>query len=299
MDERDEFSPPIIIAQRIKDQHPVPFSKENTPIFYSNLEEAFATRKENNNFYSFVQTAWQSGNAVDFSSTDTLSLGSSGLLRAEFMEELSRNSNFMLGPGGSRLSDGNYNYLDQVEQEIASFHNAETGLIVASGFEANVAIFTSVPRPGDAIVYDELVHISTHEGMKQSLAMMRAEFRHNDIDHFRETLISVIDSQPQIKRGKRSVIIAVESIYSMDGDICPLEELLQITKSLFPKGNYAFVVDEAHSTGIVGPKGAGLVCELKLEKEMAIVVHTGGKGLASSGGKDTPTSVPADLKLTV
>ena len=180
--------------------------------------------------------------------------------------------------------DGNYAFLETVEDEIACFHGAEEGLFVGSGFEANLAIFAAVPRPGDAIVYDELVHASTHDGMQYSQAVTRLAFRHNDVDSFRDVMLSVYESQPLIRQGKRCVIVAVESFYSMDGDICPLEELVEAAKEIFPSGNAQFLIDEAHSTGVVGPDGAGLVCELGLEKEIAIRLHTFGKALSASGG---------------
>lgn len=256
-------------------------------------------RRTNHTLFSIVQNTWQVGNAVDFCSNDILSLGSSGLLRLEFMQELTRYPEFLPGSGGSRLMDGNYTYLEQVEQEIANFHGAEMGLIVGSGFEANVAIWTAIPRPGDVIVYDALVHASTHEGMSQSLAMKREEFRHNDVESFRSTLLSILDSQPLIKQGKRSVIIAVESVYSMDGDICPLQELVDVAREIFPGGNAQFVVDEAHSTGVIGPKGAGFVCELGLEKEIAVRLHTYGKAMSASGGMVVLISASAKLRLTL
>jgi 8-amino-7-oxononanoate synthase len=103
--------------------------------------------------------------------------------------------------------------------------------------------------PGDAIVYDEAVHASTHEGMKLSLAENRLSFRHNDSDSLREVLSSLKESHTAFASGSFSILIAVESVYSMDGDICPLEELVQVAKELFPLGNAQFIIDEAHSNG--------------------------------------------------
>ena len=71
----------------------------------------------------------------------------------------------------------------------------------------------------------------------------------------------------------------------MDGDFCPLRELVEVAKELFPTGNAQFVVDEAHSTGVIGESGRGLVCALGLEKEIAVRLHTYGKALAATGGK--------------
>lgn len=280
------MSPSGPLLTRLRDQKPDSQTSKNSEVFYRNLEEALDARRASNSFYSIVQNSWRVDNAVDFSSNDILSLGSSGLLREEFLAELSRNPDFCPGSGGSRLMDGNYTYLEETEQEIANFHGAEAGLIMGSGFEANVAIWSAIPRPGDVIIYDALVHASTHEGMDKSLAIERHEFQHNDVESFRETLLSVLDSQPLVRRGKRSVIIAVESVYSMDGDICPLHEFVDIAKEFFPSGNAQFVVDEAHSSGVIGPRGAGLVCELGLEKDIAIVLHTYGKAMSANGGNE-------------
>ncbi len=123
------------------------------------------------------------------------------------------------------------------------------------GYQGNVAIFSAVPRAGDAIVYDELVHASVHDGMAHSVGVTQVAFRHNDVESFRDTLASLKESMPLIGRGTRCVLIALESVYSMDGDICPLRELVEVAKELFPKGNAQFVVDEAHATGIIGDKG--------------------------------------------
>lgn len=81
----------------------------------------------------------------------------------------------------------------------------------------------------------------------------------------------------------------------MDGDICPLLELLEIAREICTKGNFAFIVDEAHATGIIGPKGAGLVSALGVEKDIAVRLHTCGKALASSGGEMINFPDPAPL----
>ncbi|RYC65395.1 hypothetical protein CHU98_g805 [Xylaria longipes] len=160
----------------------------------------------------------------------------SGQIREAFLAELARHPDFNLYSGGVRMLDGNYTYIEQVEREIAQFHGAETALIVGSGFDANGAIFSALPRPGDAIVYDEFLHASTIDGMR-----------------------------------------------CMDGDVCPLRDLVEVAREVCPLGNIEFIVDEAHGTGVLGPKGAGLVVAIGMEKEIAVVLHTCGKGLASSG----------------
>ena len=258
---------------------------KNEPVFYRNLEEAIDVRRKDHALLNLrTNISKEGGDGVDFISNDVLALGTSGQLRAEFMRELERYPNLALGSGSTRMVDGNYEYIEMVEKEIANFHRAETGVIVGSGFNANVAILSAIPRPGDAIVYDDLVHASTHDGMTQSQAVQRVSFRHNDPDALQEVLLSVCDAHPLIKQGKRCILIAVESTYSFDGDTCPLKELIEVAKDVCPLGNAQFIVDEAHSTGVIGPNGSGLVCELGLEKEIAIRLHTFGKALASTGG---------------
>ena len=258
---------------------------KDAPNFYRNLEEALDVRRTDHGMFTRTKSAWKVGQAVDFCSNDLLSLGTTGQMRTAFFEELARHPNFPLYSGGSRLMDGNYDYIEEVEQEIADFHGAESALIVGSGYEANVAIYSAIPRPGDAIVFDELVHASTHDGMIHSLALCKMPFRHNDVDSFRDVLVSVLDSQPAIKQGSRSIIVSVESVYSMDGDICPLQEFFEVAKETCPKGNVVFCVDEAHATGILGPKGAGLVSALGVQSQVAIRLHTCGKAMACTGGK--------------
>ncbi|VUC30986.1 unnamed protein product [Clonostachys rosea] len=257
---------------------------KNASIFERNLEEALDLRRANHGLFApNVINSWKTGQGVDFCSNDILHLGVTGQIREEFEAELARHPGYNVHSGGARLLDGNYEYIQQIEQEIADFHGAESALIVSTGYDANGTIFGALPRPGDAIVYDELIHASIFDGMVHSVAPCKQSFRHNDCDSFREVLTSVIDSQKMIRDGSRCVLVAVESVYSMDGDVCPLRELVDIGKELCPKGNIEFIIDEAHGTGVIGPKGAGLVNALGMEKEIAVRLHTCGKGLASIG----------------
>ncbi|KAK1961596.1 aminotransferase class I and II [Colletotrichum sublineola] len=247
--------------------------------FYRNLEEALDLRRSQHNLITLRKRK----DNIDFSSNDFLSLATSGQLREAFLEELGRFPNFPVGSTGSRLLDGNNDYFEELEAEIAEFHGAERALIVNSGFEGNSAIFSSIPRPGDAIVYDELVHASAHEGMSRCMTEIKKSFRHNDVDSFRDSMEMVLEAHPLIQRGQRSVLVAVETVYSMDGDICPLTEMIEAAKEVLPHGNFQFIVDEAHATGVIGEKGAGLVSALGLQKAVAIRLHTFSKALGASG----------------
>jgi len=258
-------------------------SMKNEPAFYRNLEQALDSRRRSH-FLMGLKPRWDDS-VVDFTTCDILSLSRTGRVREAFLAELARNPEFHLGAAGSRVAYGNSSYLNEVEQEIADYHGAETAYITQTGFMANVGVLSGVPLAGDAIVYDELVHASTHEGMQLSLAMHRIPFRHNDPEALRSALISLKSTEPAFQAGTRSILICVESVYSMEGDICPLQEMVQVVKEEFPLGNAQFLVDEAHGLGVIGKNGEGLVSSLGLEKEIAIRVHVASKSLGSGGGK--------------
>lgn len=227
----------------------------------------------------------QPPNAVDFSSNDFLSLATSQELRDLYLAELNRGPSIArLGSGGSRLLDGNSTYAERLEDDIATFHRAKKGLLCNSGFDANVGLFSCLPQPGDAIVYDEFIHASVHDGMRLSRAGERVAFAHNSASALREVLTSLIDTDNAIEAGKRNVFIAVEAVYSMDGDVAPLNAIVDIIRELLPQGNGHLIVDEAHSNGVLGPRGRGLVCKLGLEDKVSVRLHTFGKALACNGG---------------
>lgn len=255
----------------------------NKPAFYRNLEQALDHRREEQSLFG-LKPRWDES-VADFTTCDFLSLSRSGRVREAFLAELECHPDFDLGAAGSRIQYGNYNYLNEVEKEIAAFHGVETVYITQSGFAANVGVLSGVLLPGDAIVYDELVHASSHEGFHLSLAEHKLPFRHNDPDALREVLARLKNTQADFRSGTRSVLVCVESIYSMDGDICFLEEILQVVKEKFPLGNAQILVDEAHSLGVLGENGRGLVSLLGLEKEIAIRIHVASKALGSVGGK--------------
>ncbi|KAK2871725.1 hypothetical protein FQN49_002896 [Arthroderma sp. PD_2] len=257
-------------------------SLQGASVFERNLEAALDLHRAEGGYFK-IQKGISEPGSIDCSSLDVLSLTSSGTMRQAYLDELSQHPNFKLNDGSSRLMSDSW-YTDEAEREIAKFHGAETALILKSGWDANGAILTAIPRPGDAIVYDELIHASVHEGMNLSLAATKLAFKHNDADSFREVLLTIRESEQLIREGKRCVLVSVESVYSMDGDVVPLREMVQIGKEIFGEGIVQFIIDEAHSTGVIGKGGRGLVNDLGLEKEIAVRMHTYGKALATSGG---------------
>ncbi|GES62965.1 aminotransferase [Aspergillus terreus] len=222
--------------------------------------------------------------SVDFSSNDFLSLSTSPAYRARFLEHLHDAPPLHpFASGGSRLLDGNSAYAEDLEAFIAAFHHAPSGLLFNSGFDANVGVLSCLPQPGDVIVHDELVHASAREGMRLSRAGTQIAFSHSCPASLADVLQSQVETDPAVRDGSRNVFVVVESLYSMDGDVAPLREFVDVVDRVLPRGNGYFIVDEAHATGSFGPRGAGVVQELGLEERMFVRVHTFGKALASHG----------------
>lgn len=194
-----------------------------------------------------------------------------------------------MGSGGSRLLDGNSIYAEELEKYIARFHDAPSGLLFNSGFDANMAVFSCVPQPKDVILYDQHIHASVHEGMRLSRAGKRLSFAHNSIVDLERVLEDVLREDPSLRAGTSSVFVATESLYSMDGDFAPLKEMVEVVERILPRGNGYLIVDEAHSTGLFGPRGGGVVQELGLSSRVFARLHTFGKALSSHGGMFLPS----------
>ncbi|PWY67642.1 PLP-dependent transferase [Aspergillus sclerotioniger CBS 115572] len=220
---------------------------------------------------------------ADFGSNDTLSFSSSGVLRTAFLKELERHPNFTLGSRSTRIFEGTTQYLTDLEEYLAHFHGAESALFFNSGFDANVALWSTVPQPGDVVLYDQYVHASIHEGMRRGRAETQM-FPHNDCAGLQQCLLNLREKHPGIAEGNQTVFIALESVYSMDADSPPIHRMIQLVKEILPRGNAVLSIDEAHSNGLLGPNGSGYACSLGLEKEFALRLHTCGKGLGATGG---------------
>ncbi len=206
---------------------------------------------------------------LDFASNDYLGLAGSELLKDAARDALARD--VPLGSGGSRLLRGNHPEHEALEEEAAEFFGAGAALFMGGGFQANQAIFSTLPAAGDLILHDEMVHASAHEGMRIGRAQARA-FAHNDVADARRVIVDW-----RAGGGSGQIWIAVESVYSMEGDLAPLHDL-----SALAQGHDAvLVVDEAHATGLFGSQGRGLAYGLPGE---VLTLHTCGKALGVCGG---------------
>jgi len=230
----------------------------------------------------------EAGEAVDFSSNDYLSLSSSPDLRTRFLDRLQASPN-IFGAGGSRLLDGGTLEHAQLEERLCTFFGAPGALLYTSGYDANVGLFACIPRAHDIVLYDELIHASVHDGIRASRAFASKAatrtFAHNDVRALGGILARLVGEREDVRAGTANVFVAVESLYSMDGDVAPLAAICETVEKLLPNHNGHVVVDEAHATGVYGPGGRGLVALFGLEDRIAVRLHTFGKALANSGGE--------------
>lgn len=206
----------------------------------------------------------------DFASNDYLGLSGSAEMRAAVADALARG--VAVGAGGSRLLRGNDPEHEALETEAAAFFGSESSLWFSTGFAANSAIFSTLPAGRDLIVHDALIHASAHEGMKLGRAATAAA-AHNDVDAFADAIAAW-----RTGGGKGRVWIAVESLYSMDGDRAPLADLV----ALADREAAFLVIDEAHATGVFGAGGRGLAAGLD-GRENVVTLRTCGKALGCEG----------------
>lgn len=195
----------------------------------------------------------ESQNGIDLISNDYMGLGSHNTSSA------------------SRLLQRDQSEHSKLENRLDELYGKKT-LLMNSGYHANVGALSSLSIPGTLIVSDKLIHASMIDGIRLGNGDT-ARFAHNDMSMLRKIL--------QKKASKyKSVIIAVESVYSMDGDLAPLKDLVEIKKN-YP--NVLLYVDEAHAFGVFGEKGLGLAEELGLLPEIDILIVTLGKAAAGYG----------------
>ncbi len=219
---------------------------------------------------------------IDFSSNDYLALAASPELAGAAAEALARG--VPVGSGGSRLLRGNHPEHEALEAEAAAFFGCERTLWFSSGFAANSALFSTLPQRGDLIIHDELIHASAHEGMRLGRAEHVA-VRHNDANAF-----DLAAAGWRRGGGTGRIWLAVESLYSMDGDRAPLDALAEIAD----RHEAVLLIDEAHATGLFGPDGRGLAAHLD-GRENVIALRTCGKALGTEGALVCAAAVVADF----
>lgn len=211
-------------------------------------------------------------NGVDLTSNDYLGMASHPALRACATQALE--GGLDIGSGGSRLLRGHTPEHENLEVFAAAYFGAPASLFFANGFIANYALLTTLPARGDVIVYDSLVHASMRDGLKACDAKSY-KFAHMDLGALEDSL--------KRHRDKADTLwIAVESVYSMDGDCAPLSEIYDLAV----RYDAMLMIDEAHASGALGEKGRGLAWDIVQAHgyDRIVTLHTCGKAIGVAGG---------------
>ena len=224
-------------------------------VWLSKLKQKLLDREQQNSLRRLEIDTPQ----IDFYSNDYLGLSTMST---------STSFNHSKGSGGSRLIAGNSVLHETLEKELAQFHEAPSALLFNSGFDANLALLSTLPQKGDTIVYDELSHSSIRQGIRLSVANSY-KFKHNDLNALKQRLI----------KGQGQLFIVVESIYSMDGDMANVKKMHQLALEY----NAILIIDEAHSNGILGKRGEGIVSFLQQDTSNVIRMMGFGKAIGRHG----------------
>lgn len=227
--------------------------------------------------------------AGDFFSNDYLSINRFPHVRQAFLDTLA-NEPLLLGATGSRAIAGTTKNHVDLEQYFAKQFECEKAMIFNGGYMANLTFFGYAPQADDVILYDEYIHASMHDGIRISAAKDRAfGFKHNSVVDCERKVRDILRQYPQIANGTATLFLVLESVYSMEGDFAPLEELIEVVERLVPKESAHIVVDEAHSIGLFGKNGKGLIREWNLQRRVHTAIFPLTKAPNFIGGVVTTT----------
>jgi 8-amino-7-oxononanoate synthase len=206
---------------------------------------------------------------INLNSNDYLGLATDPRLKQAVAEAVAETE--AVGGTGSRLLSGNAREWELAEAAFAEFTGAEAALFFGSGYAANTGVLSSLLKPGDTVLSDAQNHASLIDGIRLSGAA-KVIYPHRDLTFLEGALRESASSA-----GAR--IIVTETVFSMEGDIAPLDDLLTLAR----QHGATIVLDEAHAIGVCGPEGRGISAGRLREPEMLAVIHTCGKALASAG----------------
>jgi 8-amino-7-oxononanoate synthase len=172
---------------------------------------------------------------------------------------------------GSRFANGTIDLHEQLEATLARFVGKDAAQVFSTGFQTNQGVIAPLLSRSDTVIIDRLVHASIVEGVRLSFGKVR-RFRHNDIESLRKNLEASADSQ--------GILVVVDGVYSMEGDLAPLPEIVATAKEF----NARIMVDDAHGLGVLGKTGRGTLEHFGVTDEVDLVMGTFSKSLASLGG---------------
>jgi 8-amino-7-oxononanoate synthase len=206
---------------------------------------------------------------INLCSNDYLGLAVDSRLKRAVIEAVAHAES--VGSTGSRLLSGNSREWEELESDFARFAGTEAALYFGSGYAANIGLLGSIVKHGDIVFSDALNHASLIDGIRLSNAF-KVKYPHGDMDFLENALRKHAGSL-----GARAIV--TESVFSMEGDVAPIERLLRMAHDYSAE----LVIDEAHATGVWGPQGKGIAAELNCQREVLAIIHTCGKALASAG----------------
>lgn len=257
------------------------------------LREQLETLKSSNQYRTFTTLSRICGQyplaklkgtnqrpVVVWCSNDYLGMSQHPSVREEMHDAL---ETYGAGSGGSRNIGGSHEIYARLEESLADWHGKEAALVFPTGFGSNDATIQCLLRqiPDCVVVSDELNHASIVNGIR-STPNERKIFRHNDLAHLEQILAGYPLGQPKL--------VVFESIYSMDGDIAPIAEIVEVAK----RYNALTYLDEVHAVGMYGPRGAGIAAERGLADRVDIIQGTMAKGIGVIGGYIASTQVIVD-----
>lgn len=179
---------------------------------------------------------------------------------------------FGVGLGGPPLLNGYSHLMRELEERLSAHKGKEATMLFSSGYLANLALASALPQARDRFLYDELHHASFRDGARLGRGHFEA-FPHNDTAAL-ETLLKL-----ELEEPNATTFVTVEGVYSMDGDLCPLPEVVRLCK----EHDAVLVLDDAHGTGVIGENGAGTAEHFGLGDEVEIIMGTFSKAIAMTG----------------
>lgn len=245
------------------------------------IDQVLENLKANNLYRHLMTIRGAQGPWVELGGQRVLNLCSNNYLGLATHREVQRAAaqaatTWGCGSGASRLICGNLHLHELLEQRLAAFKGVEAALLYGSGYAANLGIISSLVRPGDHIFSDSLNHASIIDGCRLSKAEI-VVFEHNNMDNLEAKLHSTSTSSNG--RPARRKLIAVDGIFSMDGDLAPLPQLVTLAE----KYQAILMVDEAHATGAIGLGGRGVVAHFGMESHVPVIMGTLSKSLGGYG----------------
>src|SRR2546421_3828333 len=217
------------------------------------------------------------GPVVEMEGAERVMLGSNnylGLTGDKRVTDAARSALDQYGAAltGSRLLNGTIPLHQELEREIADWMKTEDALVFTTGYQANVGALSTLLQPGDTVIVDSGDHASIMDGIAMSHARIRP-FRHNRLKKLEEIL-------ERSTGDGGGVLVVVDGVYSMEGDVCDLQTLVPLAKAYGAR----VMVDEAHGVGVLGPNGRGACEVLGVEEDVDLRMGTFSKSLASCGG---------------